>query len=82
MTTDVALVLTAASAFALLATTQVAILAGLLRRNRSRPLIWALLVPPLAPYFSFTEGMRVRGWLWLGCGLLYGLALVLTVRAS
>jgi hypothetical protein len=68
---DIVLVALVVLAFAVLLTVHVAIVFGLLgRRPRWRGLL-ALLVVPLAPYWAWREGMRVRAALWAGAAVLY-----------
>jgi hypothetical protein len=61
--------------FALLVTVHCAIIFGLARRRpRSRALV-ALVAVPLAPYWAFREGMRLRAGAWMVAALVYVLAL-------
>jgi hypothetical protein len=68
-------------AFATLVTTHVAIALRLVLRAtpRYRGLV-ALLVPPLAPYWAWTERWRKLSTLWVGAVVLY--ALLVAVAAS
>jgi len=62
---DIARLALLAGGFGVLACAHVVLLIGLcFRRPRWRPLA-ALVVPPLAAYFGFTEGRRVWSVLWL-----------------
>jgi len=61
-------------AFATLVTVHIAIVFGLaFQKPRWRALV-ALVVPPLAPYWAMTGGMRVRGGIWMASVLLYVLS--------
>jgi hypothetical protein len=51
----------------------VALLVGLFRRRRRLRGVLALFVPPLAPYFGWSEGMRRRSVLWLAALVAYAL---------
>ena len=67
-------------AFALWATAHIAIAHGLvLRTPRWRAPI-ALLLLPLAPYWALRSRMLVRGVLWLGAAIVYGVAFLLWRR--
>ncbi len=58
-------------AFATLVTSHVALVAGLCgMRPRTRALL-AFFVAPLAPYWGWRAGMRVRGSFWVGSALAY-----------
>jgi hypothetical protein len=71
---DAFLLIVIVASFSLLATTHVALAAGLLgRKPRLRGLL-ALLVPPVAPYFGIRERMWTRSILW-------GLSLVVYIVA-
>ena len=74
---DLAIYILASVAFGVLLTAHVALLAGLaLRRPRWRgPL--ALLVPPLAPYWGYETGMRIRTLIWVGAVCVYAVARIL-----
>lgn len=74
---DIILIVVIALAFALTVTAQVAILAGLLRRKLKWRALSALLMPPLAPYWAFTEGMRVRAVTWIVGAAVYGASFAL-----
>jgi hypothetical protein len=58
-------------AFATLVTVHVAIVLGLAVRDPRWRALAALFVPPLAPYWAFRDGMKVRGGIWLGSVVLY-----------
>ncbi|MCU0690130.1 MAG: hypothetical protein MUF54_01885 [Polyangiaceae bacterium] len=79
MTLDVVLVVTVTTTFALLVTMQVTILAGLVHRKQYWHSLAALLLPVLAPYWAFAEGMRVRAWLWIASALSYAACLAFTL---
>lgn len=60
--------------FALLVTTHVTIVAGLVARLPRWRAPLALFVPPLAPYWALRERMRVRAWVWVACVVVYAAA--------
>jgi hypothetical protein len=73
---DAAIYLWIVTSFAGLATVHVTLVLGLLARTpRWRGLV-ALVVPPLAPYWGFLEGLRVRGVLWVATLGSYATAMV------
>lgn len=76
---DIILIVVIAFAFALTITAQVAILAGLLRRKLKWRALSGLLMPPLAPYWAYNEGMRVRAAIWLFGAVVYVLTLILAL---
>lgn len=63
--------------FAALVTAHVATVFGLLLRRHGAAALGALVVPPLAPYWAFTRGMRSRAIVWIAAAVLYGVALAL-----
>jgi hypothetical protein len=65
-------------AFALLLTVHIATVFGLATRTPRWRAAVALVVPPLAPYWALSLGMRVRGVLWIGALVLYGAAAIVT----
>ncbi len=68
---DLALLLLLSLALGLLVTSHVALAALLVaRRPRWRALL-ALVVPPLAPYWGWTEGLKIWSVLWLFSATLY-----------
>lgn len=74
---DTFVIVFAVLAFAVWLTAHVAITFGLARRQpRSRAAI-AFVVPPLAPYWAFREGMRVRSIIWVAALVLYLVARML-----
>lgn len=74
---DAALALGLVSAFAALVTVHVATLFGLLRRRHFAEALSAFVLPPLAPYWAFTQGMRARAVAWFASAGLYMVALLL-----
>jgi len=58
-------------AFAVLVTVHVAIVLGLAWRDPRWHALAAFFVPPLAPYWAFRSGMKVRGGIWIGSVVLY-----------
>ncbi len=74
---DLVLVALPSLAFAALVTAHVRLLFGLLGREPRLRALWALLVPPLAPYWGYKEALRgwATGW---GIALVtYALSLLL-----
>ena len=57
---DLLLVALPSLAFAALVTAHVRLLAGLLARPPRLRALWALFVPPLAPFWAYRE--KLRGW--------------------
>lgn len=76
-TRDAALTLGLVLAFAAFVTVHATTLFGLARRHHLTETLGALVVPPLAPYWAFTHGMRVRAIAWLASAVLYAVVLVL-----
>ena len=63
-------------AFGLLAAAHARLMVALLwRRPRWRAAL-ALLVPPLAPYWGWSERLRITSALWVFALVVYGLSLV------
>jgi hypothetical protein len=65
-----------AGSFGVLVCAHVALLAGLARRPPRRRALAALLVPPLAPYFGFSDGRRRLSVTWLAALVLYGAGVI------
>lgn len=65
------------SSFAILATSHIAIVAGLARRPERHRAPIALFIAPLAPYWALREKMWMRGIGWIGCAVVYAMARVL-----
>lgn len=59
------------AAFAALVTAHAATIFGLLRARRLGRALGALVVPPLAPVWAFTGGMRGRAVVWVTSAALY-----------
>ncbi|HVW27109.1 MAG TPA: hypothetical protein VHC69_17205 [Polyangiaceae bacterium] len=77
---DAFLVIVIVTSFAALATSHVALVAGLAwRRPRLRGLL-SLLVPPAAPYFGVRERMWVRSVLWALSLVVYLVARIVATR--
>ena len=76
---DLILVFVIATAFALMVTSQLAILAGLLRRKHPWRALSGLLMPPLSLYWAHVEGMRVRGVVWLAATVVYVATVVIAI---
>ena len=81
MPRDAGLYLWIVVSFAVLVTSHVTLAVGLARRQpRWRGLV-SLVFPPVAPYWGYTSGLRVRAILWAAGLGAYVLAL-LTAYAS
>jgi hypothetical protein len=78
---DLLLVALPSLAFAALVTAHVRLLFGLVARQPRIRALWALLVPPLAPFWAYRE--RLRGWatVWAVALVAYALSLLLASRA-
>jgi hypothetical protein len=78
---DLLLVAVPSLAFATLVTAHVRLLFGLLARQPRIRALWALLVPPLAPFWAYRE--RLRGWatVWAVALVAYALSLLLASQA-
>jgi len=68
-------------AFAMLVTAHVRLLFGLLARPPRLRALWALVVPPLAPFWAYRE--KLRGWatVWAVALVAYAVTLLLASRA-
>ena len=73
---DLAVIATLVGSFALLVSVHLTLAVGLVWRRRYWRGALALLLPPLAPYWGFAEGMRVRSVAWLSALGLYVASLV------
>jgi len=67
-------------AFAVLATTHVALLLGLARRAPRWRALFALLIPPLAPWWGWQERLCGRCAVWLASMALYAVTRSLAFR--
>jgi hypothetical protein len=76
-TRDAGLTIVLVAMFATLAAAHAATVFGLARKRRPVEALVALLVPPLAPCWAITRGMRARALVWLASAALYVAALVL-----
>jgi hypothetical protein len=78
---DLLLVALPSLAFAALVTAHVRLLCGLAVRPPRLRALWALFVPPLAPFWAYRE--KLRGWatVWAVALVTYALALLLASRA-
>lgn len=66
-------------AFATLVTVHVTLAIALARRGpRWRGLV-ALVIAPLAPWWAWQARMHVRGALWVGAAIVYGVTLGLSL---
>lgn len=70
-TRDAALTGALVASFAALITVHVATVFGLARRRHFAAALGTLALPPLAPLFAFTRGMRLRALAWLVTALIY-----------
>lgn len=77
---DLILVLLLITLFATTFTTHVAIVAGLARRTPRWHAAAAFFVLPLAPFWAFSERMRVRAILWCASLAAYLIVLVMARR--
>lgn len=75
MTRDAAVVAVLVVAFATLVTAHVTLALGLLRRSPRWRGALALVVPPLAPWWGWREGMRARAAIWLLAAPVYAVSL-------
>jgi hypothetical protein len=73
---DVTILATLLVAFGLLVTTHLALAVALLLRSPWWRGLVALLVPPLAPYWSYESGLKIGAALWLLALFLYAVALI------
>lgn len=74
---DLGIYLVASLAFGILVTAHVSLVVGLLlRRPRWRGLV-ALVLPPLAPYWGYETGLRLRTLVWVGAVCVYAVARIL-----
>ncbi|MEP7123614.1 MAG: hypothetical protein ABJE95_21980 [Byssovorax sp.] len=74
---DAALAIGLVGSFALLVTVHVVAVFGLARRRLFAAALGSLVIPPLAPYFAFTQGMPARAIAWLAGAALYAVAFLL-----
>ena len=82
MTRDAVLYLWIVISFAVLVTAHVTLAFGLaFRQPRWRALV-GFVVPPLAPYWGYTSGLRVRTVLWAAGFSAYFIALVTAYAAG
>lgn len=79
-TRDAAVTIGLIVAFATLISLHVATVYGLARRRHAAKAVGAFFLPPLAPYWAFTHGMRARSIAWLVSAALYGGALASALR--
>ena len=74
---DLAIYIVAGLAFGTLVTAHVALLVGLLLRHPRWRAPIALVMPPLAPYWGYDAGMRLRTLIWVGAVCVYAVAMIL-----
>jgi hypothetical protein len=72
---DVVVLAALVVAFATLLTVHVTLALGLMRRTPRWHGALALVVPPLAPWWGWREGMRVRAAIWLLAAPAYAVSL-------
>jgi hypothetical protein len=75
-----ALVLVLLGSFAAIVTLHVSMLLRLASCPPRRRALAALLVPPLAPFWTYRNGQRGRALVWMGLVAVYALTLVLSTR--
>jgi hypothetical protein len=73
---DALVMLAIVASFATLVTVHVALCAALAARRPFWQAAVALAVPPLAPYWGFSEKLRVRAGLWCVAAALYVVTLL------
>ena len=67
-------------AFATLATAHVTLAIGLARRALFWRAVSSMVVVPMAPWWGWQTGMRVRAALWLAAGMVYAVTLFISWR--
>lgn len=77
MNRDALLTIGLVGTFALLVTVHVATVFGLARKRHFAAALGSLVIPPLAPYCAFTEGMPARAIAWIASAALYVVALLI-----
>ena len=77
MTRDIVVLSLLVAAFATLVTAHVTLVLGLLRRQPRWHAPLALVVPPLAPWWGWSKGMRARTIAWVAALVVYAVALAL-----
>jgi hypothetical protein len=75
VTRDMVVLVALVAAFATLVTVHVTLAFGLLRRRPRWHAAVALVVPPLAPWWGWRAGMRVRTGIWLFAAPVYAVSL-------
>ena len=80
MTRDEAVVIGLVVAFAALVTAHLSLVTGLARRPPWWRALVALVVPPLAPFWGFREGLHVRSGIWLASAAAYVLTRIIASR--
>ncbi len=69
-----------AAALGIVAGAHVALLVGLARQKPRWHAVVALVVPPLAPYWGYRAGMRLRVYAWAAALLAYAIGVVVAGR--
>jgi hypothetical protein len=80
VTRDIVVLAALIGAFATLVTAHVTLALGLARRRPRWRAPVAFVVPPLAPYWGWAGGMRVRATIWFVAVVVYAIALALAGR--
>jgi hypothetical protein len=77
---DLARLILLAGGFGLLVCAHLALLLALALHPPRRRALFALFVPPLAPYFGFLQGRRAWSATWLLALIAYGLGVLVAGR--
>jgi hypothetical protein len=64
--------------FGLLACAHLVLVVGQFQRKPRRRAFAALVLPPLAPYFAFSDGRRRWSAIWVGAFAMYGAGVLAT----
>ncbi len=76
-THDAVLTIGLIGTFAVLVAVHVVNVFGIARKRHFAAALGSLVIPPLAPYFAFTEGMPIRAIAWIASAALYAVAFLL-----
>ncbi len=74
---DIVLFAALVVSFAILITAHITIVYGLFARRLPGRAAISFFVPPLAPAWAMTQGMAVRGGVWIFAVVVYGVAWLL-----
>jgi hypothetical protein len=80
MIRDVVVLVVLVTAFAVLATVHCALAFAIGRRASLGRALVAFVLPPLAPWWGWRHGLRVRSSVWIASALAYAVARVLSAR--